>query len=99
LFSNLRLTRTHTRIDFSAGKPLAQLQPMPRFVYTDEILNSISFIDKMEAFEKSDWDDYNRDIVEPNKLNPRGPGLYATEVRRRRKSGCPMIGSMAVAKV
>jgi hypothetical protein len=88
LFTNLRLTRTHTPIRLSSQVPLVQAQPLPRGVYTDVTLDRVANLPGMGAFSATDWDDYRRSIVEPNSRPNRALGSYAVEGRRRRR--CPV---------
>jgi hypothetical protein len=89
LFTNLRLTRTHQPVRFSAGFPLAQLQPLPRIAYAEETLSAVEYVPNLDGFTAADWNEYNRNIVIPNGDPDRPHGAYAIAARRRRKSGCP----------
>jgi hypothetical protein len=93
LFTNLRLTRTHQPVHFSAGFPLAQVQPLPHLVYADQTLESIEYVPQLEDFTDADWNDYNQTVVVPNSNPDRPHGNYAVAARRRRKSACPFAGA------
>jgi hypothetical protein len=41
-------------------------------------------------FPAAAWERYEETIVKPNQDPARPVGAYATSVRRRRKSGCPV---------
>jgi hypothetical protein len=92
LFTNMRLTRTDTPIQFRHDYPLAQLQPLPRIAYAEETLNSTSLIAAPEAFTDQDWADYHQHVVRPNDDLDRPPGGYAVIARRRRR--CPMTSGL-----
>jgi hypothetical protein len=90
LFTNLRLVKTDVPIHFSTETPLVQVQPLHRSTYADEISNGFAVIGDPQRFPASAWERYEQTIVKPN-LDPVRPvGAYATSVRRRRKSGCPV---------
>lgn len=90
LFTNLRFTRTHTPIHIAADFPLAQVQPIPRFAYSDKLLGSANFTSCLSDLGANDWSDYYNTIAEPNSHPNRPFGAYATTSRKRRRSGCPM---------
>ena len=87
LFTNLRLTRTHTKIQLRAGLPIAQLQPLPRHVYGDETLNAAEAAPALADLGEREWADYIATVVKPNDDPDRTPGRYAVAARKRRKSG------------
>jgi hypothetical protein len=93
LFTNMRLTRTHTPIRFRSDYPLAQLQPLPRIAYAEETLNSTAFIASPDDFTEQDWADYHAHVVRPNDDPDRAPGGYAVAARKRRR--CPMAAGNA----
>jgi len=85
LFTNVRLSITHTAINFSDDSPLVQVQPIPRTSYDDETLNTARLISDISKFTAQDWADYDRHIVSPNDDVNRPPGSYAKAVRKRRR--------------
>lgn len=90
LFTALRLIKTDVPIHFSTEVPLLQVQPLHRNAYADEVSNSFGLVASAAEFPPEAWSRYEQTIVRPN-LDPRRPvATYATSVRRRRKSGCPM---------
>ena len=90
LFTNLRLIKTDVPIHFSTETPLLQVQPLQRSTYADEVSNRFGLFESLADFPADAWTRYEETIVKPN-LNPGRPaGAYATEVRRRRRGGCPM---------
>jgi hypothetical protein len=95
LFTNLRMTRTDTPLRIRAELPLIQVQPLPRAVFGDDVLDRLGFVAGMDVFCEQDWRDYETTVVRPNKNPDRLPGQYATGARRRRKSECPFSGVAA----
>ncbi len=90
LFTNIRLIKTDVPIQFSTEIPLVQVQPLHRSAYAEEVSNNFGLVASPAAFSEQAWSRYEQTIVKPN-LEPRRPvAAYATSVRRRRKSGCPM---------
>jgi Family of unknown function (DUF6065) len=89
LFTNMRLTRTHTPIRLRADYPLAQLQPVQPLAYSDAILNAVSAGNSIRGFTTAEWDDYRSTIVEPNERPDRPFGAYAVRARKRRAGLCP----------
>jgi len=90
LFTNIRLIKTDVPIHFSTETPLVQVQPLHRSAYGDEVSNTFGMVDTLAAFPADAWERYERTIIKPN-LDPARPvGAYATSVRRRRRSGCPV---------
>jgi hypothetical protein len=47
-------------------------------------------VESMSAFPPEAWSRYEQHIVKPNLEPTRPMGAYASEVRRRKRSGCPM---------
>jgi hypothetical protein len=90
LFTNIRLIKTDVPIHFNTEIPLLQIQPLHRRVYSEEVCSSFDVIGDPAEFSASAWSKYEETIVKPN-LDPERPiAAYATAVRRRRKSECPM---------
>ena len=90
LFTNVRLVKTDVPIHFSTETPLVQVQPLHRSTYADEVSNAFAVIDDQRHFPAEAWKRYEQTIVKPN-LDPERPvAAYATSVRRRRRSGCPV---------
>ena len=93
LFTNIRLIKTDVPIHFSTEIPLLQVQPLHRSVYADDISNHFGHVRNPAEFSDEAWSRYERTIVKPNQDPQRPVAAYATSVRRRRKSGCPMTGA------
>lgn len=95
LFTNLRLTRTDRPVQFQADYPLAQVQPVPRWLYSDVTLAAMTTVDELEGLSAEDWEDYCATVVRPNEDPHRQVGRYAIAARRRRRSGCPHVAEAA----
>lgn len=98
LFTNLRLTRTDRPVSFRAEYPIAQLQPLPRSLYSDDVLEATSVVAGLDAFSETDWVDYCATVVQPSQDPHRQIGRYSVEARRRRRSACP-YASQAVGEL
>ncbi len=93
LFTAIRLVKTDVPIHFSTEFPLIQVQPLHRSAYADEVSNAFGLVKHPAEFPAEAWSRYEQTIVKPN-LDPQRPvAAYATSVRRRRKSGCPMAAA------
>ena len=93
LFTNIRLVKTDVPIHFSTEVPLVQVQPLHRSAYAEEVSNNFGLVANAAGFSDEAWSRYEQTIVKPN-LDPTRPvAAYATTVRRRRKSGCPMAAA------
>jgi hypothetical protein len=93
LFTNIRLIKTDVPIHFSTEIPLVQVQPLHRSIYAEEISNNFGLVADASEFSSETWSRYEQTIVKPN-IDPQRPvAAYATSVRRRRKSGCPMAAA------
>ena len=90
LFINVRLTRSHSPIRFRADFPLLQVQPLPRDVYGDAVLGSMTMGPDMNAFAAEDWDAFDTSVLTPGTDANRPFGAYAVATRKRARSGCPV---------
>jgi hypothetical protein len=86
LFSNLRLTRTHSPVQFRRDWPIAMLQVIPRIAYAEETLRSAGEVASLEAFTAADWQAYADTVVRRCTQPVRNLGAYAVENRKRRKA-------------
>jgi hypothetical protein len=86
LFTNLRLTKTNVPIEFRADQPLFQVQPIPRAIHDDALLNNYRAVSDLSGFTPEDWDDFYDTVVRPNVQEDRPRGQYATAARKRRRS-------------
>ncbi len=93
LFTNIRLTRTHVPVRLSADLPMLQVQPLPRRLYTDEVMDNADFTDGFADFGATEWEAYRRSITLPQRDAERPLGTYAVRARRRRR--CPVGGADA----
>jgi len=90
LITNIRLVKTDVPIHFSSEVPLVQVQPLHRSTYAEEVSNDFGVVSGPAEFPERAWSGYEQTIVKPN-LDPQRPvAAYATSVRRRRKSECPV---------
>jgi hypothetical protein len=85
LFTNVRLTRTDVPIEFKAGLPLFQIQPVPRSLYEGELLDDFTIVDGISGWTAADFDGYRATVIAPNLVKDRPPGRHAVKIRRRRK--------------
>jgi hypothetical protein len=85
LFTNLRFTRTHVPVRLRAEFPLAQVQPLPRLVYSDATLGAADSTAEMVAFSANDWADYQATIAIPQSDPDRAFGGYAVAARKHQK--------------
>ena len=90
LFTNLRLIKTDVPIHFSTEMPLLQVQPLHRGTYAEHVSNDFGMVESLAQFPVEAWSRYEQTIVKPNQDPKRPVGAYATTVRRRRRSACPM---------
>ena len=90
LFSNFRLTRTHVPVHISTRLPLLQVQPLPRLLYTDDVLDTAENGCSLAEFGSAEWEGYRRTIALPNRDPERALGGYAVAARKRRR--CPVVG-------
>jgi hypothetical protein len=89
LFTNLRLIKTDVPIHFTVDTPLLQVQPLHRSTYAEEVSNAFGVVDGLAQFPDHAWAGYEEHIVKPM-LEPTRAGAYGAQVRRRRRSGCPV---------
>lgn len=89
LFTNLRLTRTHSPVRLHARAPLVQAQPVPQWLYQPAVMDDMragTLADMTEA----DWAEWQARFVEPSSRPLRAKGEYAVASRKRQRSGgCP----------
>jgi hypothetical protein len=90
LFTNLRLIKTDVPIGFSTETPLLQVQPLQRSTYAEEVSNRFEVVPSLKELPADAWSRYEESIVKPNRDPARAVGAYAAQVRRRRRSGCPV---------
>lgn len=86
LITNVRLAKTDRPIDFRADYPLVQVQPIPRGIYDEALLNNYSLVPDLSGLRPEEWDSYYQTVVRPHVQEHRPRGQYAATVRKRRKS-------------
>ena len=89
LFTNLRLIKTDVPIHFSTETPLLQVQPLHRSTYAEEVSNKLGIVKSMAESPDDAWTGYEEHMVKPM-LEPTTTGSYGAQVRKRRRSGCPV---------
>lgn len=85
LFSHIQLEQRDRPIGFGTEIPLFRVQALPRIVHSDSLHKSLSMVESLDEFSPEDWLDYEKFIVEPNKLPNRPVGAYSAQARRRDK--------------
>ena len=90
LFTNIRLVKTDVPVHFSTEVPLMQVQPLHRSTYAEEVSNGFRLLADPTGFPADAWSRYEQTIVKPNLDPARMVAAYATLVRRRRRSACPV---------
>ena len=78
LFTNIRLTRTASPVEFHVRYPLFQVQPLLRHCYSETPFEIVGLSD----LTTSDWKDFEA-TMKPNADQMRRPGHYAVETRQR----------------
>jgi hypothetical protein len=78
LFTNLRLTRTNSPVEFHRRRPLFQVQPLLRACYREPAFNVMEAAD----IDANDWRCFEATIT-PNTEQMRTLGHYAVHTRRR----------------
>jgi len=86
LFINLRLKKTDVSVDFQAGLPLFQVQPLQRSLYEGRALDDFDVVAALRDWSDAEWDDYRETVVAPNLEEIKLPGRHAVKLRRRRRS-------------
>ena len=56
LFTNTRLVKTDTPVDFRADHPMLQVQPIPRIALLESNLNNYELVPDMNQLTPDDWD-------------------------------------------
>ena len=78
LFTNIRLTRTNSPVEFHVRYPLFQVQPLLRQCYTEPAFEVVELAELSQA----DWQRFEA-TVKPNTDQMRMLGHYAVDTRRR----------------
>jgi hypothetical protein len=86
LFSNVRLTRPDHAVEFRTNWPIAQVQTVPRSVYTDQALDRVVTVRGLDEFTEEDWNDFRQSVVAPSLRPNRSFGEDAVSCRRRARN-------------
>ncbi len=78
LFTNLRLTRTNSPVEFHIRYPLIQVQPLLRQCYDNPSFRVLGLAD----LDASDWQHFEA-TMKPNTNQMRTLGHYAVDTRKR----------------
>jgi hypothetical protein len=81
LFTNIRLTRTNSPVEFHVRRPLFQVQPLLRECYQQPTFEVLELAD-MKAV---DWQRFEQ-TIRPNTDQTRALGHYAVDTRKRVRS-------------
>ena len=80
LFTNIRLTRTNSPVEFHVRYPLFQVQPLLRQCYSEASFDVVSWAELSEA----DWENFEA-TMKPNADEMRRLGHYAVGTRRQNR--------------
>jgi hypothetical protein len=78
LFTNIRLTRTNSPVEFHVRYPLFQVQPLPRQCYSEVPFEVVD----LSELTMADWQSFEA-TIRPNTDQMRMLGHYAANTRRR----------------
>jgi len=77
--------KTDTVLEFRTGRPLVQIQPVPREAYARQTMNAMSTVHGIGNLSEADWQRFVQTLSMRN-----GPeasvGSYKREVRARARS-------------
>jgi hypothetical protein len=93
LFTNLRLTRTHSSVRLRADFPLGLAQPLPRVAYAEATLGAVTYTTELNGLRQADWAGYQASVAGPNNDPDRTFGAYAVSSRKRSRGDCPAMRS------
>jgi len=82
LFTNIRLTRINSPVNFHVHQPLFQVQPLLRQCYRDPVFKVLEAAD----LRPDDWRRFEA-TMRPNADHMRAPGHYAVDTRKRLRGG------------
>jgi hypothetical protein len=82
LFTNVRLTRTNSPVEFHMRRPLFQVQPLLRECYQEPSFK----VSEVDDLDSDDWQRFAA-TIEPNTNQMRALGHYAVDTRRRLRGG------------
>ena len=81
LFTNIRLTRTNSPVEFHIRRPLFQVQPILRECYQEPTFEVLELADMKPV----DWQRFE-ETIRPNTDQTRALGHYAVDTRKRLRS-------------
>jgi hypothetical protein len=84
LFTNIRLTRTNSPVEFHIRYPLFQVQPLLRECYRDQPFEVLGLTD----LDAADWLRFEA-TMKPNTDQMRALGHYAVDTRKRIRGNSP----------
>src|SRR5216683_847558 len=82
LFTNIRLTRTNSPVEFHMRRPLLQVQPLLRQCYQEPSFK----VSEVADIEADDWQRF-AETIKPNTDQMRALGHYAVDTRKRLRGG------------
>jgi hypothetical protein len=85
LFTNLRLTRTHSPIRLHAHIPLVQAQPIPRWLHQPAVMADMHH-GGLADMTAQDWLDWHATFIEPAMRPDRPDGEYSVMTRKGRRA-------------
>lgn len=82
LFDNVRILKTDVPIEFRTDVPFLQVQPIPKEIYADKLLQNFAVKDIAEL-SPQDWEAFHATVVVSNTTPDRKRGQYAVRVRKQ----------------
>lgn len=85
VIATLRIVKTDTVLEFRRGRPLVQIQPVPREAYARQTMHAMSTVHGIASLSEADWQRFVQTLSMRN-----GPeasvGSYKREVRARART-------------
>jgi hypothetical protein len=81
LFTNIRVIKTDTPIEFRNDIPFLQVQPVRKEHYGDRFLRNF-VVKGVDELSVENWEQFHSTVVRPNSDPERQPGRYAVSVRK-----------------
>ena len=85
IFINHQVLETDKPIHFRTDYPFLQAIPVKKEYYEESQFNRFELVQSLDDMTDNDWDEFRTTLVEPNMLQDRGFGHYASEVRKSRR--------------
>ena len=87
----VRLCKTDKPIEFNTRQPLYHIQPIPKVIYTEKLLNQVAIVCDLADFTEQEWAESAAALLLRN--NPNAPvGSYKIAARQRRGRGQSQTG-------